>query len=960
MYPKFSLILILLFLSFAANAQIWDYSYTHYGKEDGLPSNTVYCMVEDKDGIMWIGTDAGLVRFDGSHFKTYTTADGLPSNDVFSLFCDSKNRVWVITMSPEISYVEHSILYNKSNCFFLTKVEFKYSEFVPIIEYNKSIYVISNNSKLEYYKIDSLNRVSYGLLSERGNYGHFYSGDTLYFSNGINTILFRGEECIRRYNKTSKNTINTNALIVSGEKLIYYNLTKSKLCVLKRSDLYSFNFIFTNDLIKKISKDKFIFIEGNGVSYITLENFKLKQTPLLKNLNVSNFINSSSGFWFSTLNKGIFRLRDDFLFNKSVTSINKRNYSAVKKIENYIITGDEDGFITLFNKQESVQFKLKDLTSNVFNKITSFDFFKRDLLISSDAGYYKFNIDLKIQTLVPLYIDKNKLARYSCKRVYGNKNNQAIILAFQGILREKSNKIVNNPKHFKRLYSYHSFQGKEIIGAEDGLYYLKNDSLIPYPLNIPFHVRVMEITSKDSFLIVATINKGIFVINNHHVVANIDKSVGLSSNCCFRIKHYKDNLVIATNNGINFYNYTKHSIGKVFESDGLASNVVNDIDIDADTLYAATENGLSSIIIPEINFNKNFTIFSKPTIINRDSIWTKDSVFHTRTNYAFNFMLHSLTFGTKGNVKFYYQVDNPNVENGFIETSDQFIRFKFPKPGLYPINIYAKDVNDNISKQLKFMVYVDPYFSQTKTYYVVLIFTALVISSILYYAIYRYMKFRDGMQGVQKELIQKLQLKSWQSQMNPHYLFNSLNALQYMFLSSDAEQAKDFMMNFSTMLRKTIDQSKQMFTTVEIEIQYIEGYLNLEREKRKQPFDYQIIVSNQSIYKLNIPTLLIQPVLENSIKHGINFRADGLIMIHFSIENDCLTVSIQDNGSGLQPKPHNTEHQSIGLKLIQDKIEIVENYIQDKIFYSLDNKIENGKVIGAITIFKFPLNLHNK
>src|SRR5882724_10352850 len=72
-----------------------EYSYIHYDAKDGLAGSTVYCMVQDKDGFMWFGTETGLSRFDGTHFRTYTTADGLPDNEILKLFVDSRNRVWI-------------------------------------------------------------------------------------------------------------------------------------------------------------------------------------------------------------------------------------------------------------------------------------------------------------------------------------------------------------------------------------------------------------------------------------------------------------------------------------------------------------------------------------------------------------------------------------------------------------------------------------------------------------------------------------------------------------------------------------------------------------------------------------------------------------------------------------------------------------------------------------------------
>ena len=71
-----------------------EYNYSHYDSRDGLGSATVYCMAQDKDGFLWFGTETGLSRFDGTHFRNFTQEDGLPDNEVIQIFADSKGRVW--------------------------------------------------------------------------------------------------------------------------------------------------------------------------------------------------------------------------------------------------------------------------------------------------------------------------------------------------------------------------------------------------------------------------------------------------------------------------------------------------------------------------------------------------------------------------------------------------------------------------------------------------------------------------------------------------------------------------------------------------------------------------------------------------------------------------------------------------------------------------------------------------
>ncbi|MBK7588970.1 MAG: hypothetical protein IPI22_11915 [Bacteroidetes bacterium] len=101
--------------SLVSVAQEWDYSYTQYTKNDGLPSNTIYCVTSDKNGILWLGTDAGVVRFDGYNVKVFNTDDGLPSNDVFEIVCDSKNRLWLTTFKSDITFIQNEKVNTKYN-----------------------------------------------------------------------------------------------------------------------------------------------------------------------------------------------------------------------------------------------------------------------------------------------------------------------------------------------------------------------------------------------------------------------------------------------------------------------------------------------------------------------------------------------------------------------------------------------------------------------------------------------------------------------------------------------------------------------------------------------------------------------------------------------------------------------------------------------------------------------------
>jgi len=95
---KTFLIVVLLIWVFSRPGFAQEYSYSHYDITDGLAGSTVYCITQDTDGFLWMGTETGVSRFDGTHFRNFTTSEGLPDIEVLQMFGDSRGRVWIRTV----------------------------------------------------------------------------------------------------------------------------------------------------------------------------------------------------------------------------------------------------------------------------------------------------------------------------------------------------------------------------------------------------------------------------------------------------------------------------------------------------------------------------------------------------------------------------------------------------------------------------------------------------------------------------------------------------------------------------------------------------------------------------------------------------------------------------------------------------------------------------------------------
>jgi len=210
--------------------------------------------------------------------------------------------------------------------------------------------------------------------------------------------------------------------------------------------------------------------------------------------------------------------------------------------------------------------------------------------------------------------------------------------------------------------------------------------------------------------------------------------------------------------------------------------------------------------------------------------------------------------------------------------------------------------------------------------------------------------------------IYELEQMALRSQMNPHFIFNSLNSIQQYVFAGDVVEANHFITNLSSLVRQTLYISGKKFITLDEEIKYLESYLTLERLKYENVFNFQIISSEITQDSILVPPLLLQPFIENSIRHGIlNLKKEcGKIFINFWVENKSLICFLEDNGIGRENamKLKNTKinnHRSKGMELVQKRIENLNSIYNVNIAVSIEDIIEKNKTGTRIKI-QLPLS----
>ncbi len=194
------------------------------------------------------------------------------------------------------------------------------------------------------------------------------------------------------------------------------------------------------------------------------------------------------------------------------------------------------------------------------------------------------------------------------------------------------------------------------------------------------------------------------------------------------------------------------------------------------------------------------------------------------------------------------------------------------------------------------------------------------------------------------------ELKSLKAQMNPHFMFNSLNSIQDLILQQNTDASYDYIVLFAELVRNTLDYSKKDFIDIEKELKFLEVYLQLEKLRFSNDFNYSIKYTNTD--GLSVPSLIVQPFIENALLHGLLPKIGAKKLEINFIFNDHLICTITDNGIGrVQSKQQKKadNHESFALKAIKQRLEILKEQYDKDVGYTVhdlyDNKIATGTKI---------------
>lgn len=971
------------------NCKGQQYSFLNYSVEDGLAQSQVFVLESDKDGYIWVGTAGGVSRFDGRKFENYSTENGLIDNTVKNIVYYN-NCTWIASQYGITAVIQKKVtswdLTSIAEGHGITSFTFDLNSNLWVAIRGKGVFkipVIKNELKLEEisnYSLDDENLIKtifcdhYGLIWVGGKniLGFFENGiwkkeTTLYLDYTI-TCFTENKENELIYSTQNNGLFEINSNQITQIKLsenfgvvnhIYTDRrdrlwisTNSGAYVLEDNTIKHFNLQngLINNRIKNITEDRegniWLGSDGGGIVRFTSNELVSysKEDGLSSDyiLSITDYDNNSSSVYFSTYGGGVNIFNDNKVqvFNiDNNLGDNTVWTSLYNKLDSSFWLGTANGLSVLKNNRITTYRNTDWLTSN---KILS-------LFAEDDKGIW-----IGTSKGVSFICDKNDNRVYKYQENFPAKNVRTIEKSLSntiwlgtssGVLEIKNdsiNKVNFNLELENQIIYTIKRVSKELIfiGTGNGLYSYNGIKLNKIELHESFSANNINfIGVEDSNYVWIGTNYGVFEINMPNYLEDKNNA----------IHHY------SSTNGLpsvetNLNSFYKDSKGFIWM--GTSKGVVKF------KRKHETHDFTSPIVkIEKVQLflkETNWSDYSKS--INEETKLPVGLSVGYKKNY-FTFFYNAISIKQNKEIKYSVLLDgldtewSPPVKQSSVTYTnlphgDYIFKVKATKNGTDWSNI------NSFSFEIKKPYYLTAWFF-------LIMFVILVL---FMYTIWRWQVGISKSKSLTQKLYYKSKLLALEQQtlnasMNRHFIFNSLNSIQYYINTKDRLSANKYLTNFAKLIRKNLDSSISGTNLVPLsdELERLELYLSLENMRFQNKFRYEIIIEdNIDQETIDVPPMFLQPYVENSIWHGIlPLEKDGLITINLSKQanNDFLFV-IEDNGLGIDKSLANktdTNHSSKGMSITSGRLDILKKTTNQEFIVTGPFQVEDseGEILGT-------------
>ena len=887
----FKCALFLLFFLYLAKSFAKDYPMVHFTIENGLPSNNIYTTYKDHNDFLWIATDKGILKYNGITFERFTTSDGLPDNDVFFFEEDYEGRLWMSCYNGEMCFYKDGIIHTAANTPYL-KLPFKhtYPARIEIEEDSTVSFLYLNTPSIISIKGSRFKLISYNdqLPREITNVLiHLHKtkdGKYLFLYSKMNYVADTIRGVINSYHH--KNNDEYRYSYQSGQRFLY-----------SHSGIYSMN----EDLLLKFVNKNILFssiysiVRYDSVWFICTDHgvFLNNDIQILKGSKITSVTRDVEGnYWLSSLNNGIFYLKRDFL---NTALYNDAYQSDIRYAR---VVGDD----LFYTEANGNLYRFKDgkplLLFDYLQQVHAFKLQKNEpenhfisglgKLIDDQYNYYSIETNCgfvikNINTSSRKIILHEQLRRDNCKEIlnegkyiYIRDGNFVDAYVKDDLERTAMPEKMSICKTYeKRVYTI-------ALGNDSQLWYSLVDSVYRIENGIPKAQPQFGNLAFKQMCITGNVLAGISQKNQIVICNHFEKKIAISTyvgNECVCDKMHRLNdssFLVSTDNQYRVLTIHPSVDKPKFEVQVIENNALPlqpEYVCNNDSICYFFKNGcitrvpLSSIVVrtsaPRIYFRYLKTRNNTYPITKGMTIGYDESKNINISFAPFSFSSRSLVCE--------YSISNDSVDYWRPLNSNEINLFD-PGYGHYIVKMKAKTLSGNFSAPYIFNFTISkPFWARGWFFILVGFCIVLFLLLIIRYNLKRVAK--------EKNYLEK-ELSTLRLQMNPHFLFNTLNSI-YSLSKINSAKTPDMVHKLSEMLRYVTYKSAKPLTTISEEIEIIDSYIALQavRYEKRVEIIKQIDIDEPGTA---IVPLLLLPLIENAYKHGIGMLGDNSF-IHISI-----------------------------------------------------------------------------
>ena len=953
--------------------------YRHSATDSAsLPCNDIRDMVLDDENMLWIGTANGLCRFNTitgkavSYYHNAKIVNTLAGNYDPSPFIDSRKRLWLATHAGVqlFNYKQHTFTtYNmpptpNPN----PGWEAHFNEFRIIREDVKGrlwatsffgLFLIDEQQQklIPYYQETFVANNSFFPLRD-GNIllGQWGDGVKKFIpaTNRYEKVQIRSAtyNIVNGFEQWNDNNGHEWLCVILDEGLLLRAMNSGRFRFYKHDALNPFSLnAFTVEIVFKDPENRLWLGTDNGVSIIDPKLQYFNNHYLYQQVNVNNpkvfglprsLLETDTGYLLSCwFNKGLNYYDKNWKLLAHKDRI-PENSSSFNSGSIYTIFRNTDGKIWFATDSGLVKMEnggYKVFVSPWAVSVLRGDFETRDILLRKDGLFWVrakqnglFLFDPLKGKFITQYKPNEKGLRGDVFSFCFDKKDNLWAGTDSGLFLFNEQKAIFENIQYKTASGYSNFEP------------------------------VYDILHDDNNFIWAATSKGLGRINANTLTAElINEARGLPDNALYRIQEDTNRVlwlkslrgIIRYDKGTGFQFFTSNNgLPDLYNSYGLfafnrAGNIVSG------------HNGVLTEFNPyTIELNKK-----KPGIVLCDVYCDNKSsgFFSSNGRYSIivqpgqktlqvHFAIPSYT--SSGSNKFFYKM--PGIISEWIEVPNGNINFSSLPIGKHILYLKGSNNDGIFSDEQKVFVNVMPYWYQTNLFKIV---TVLCIAALVF-AFVRWQIRSIRKEASFKQKIAETEMQALRAQMNPHFIFNSLNSIENFIMQNEKRLASDYLNKFARLIRMILDSSRNELVPLLKDMEALQLYIDLEQLRFNNKFSYQSFIDPVLLNgDYRVPSLLIQPYVENAIVHGLaNSEENDLnLSITVTLENDAIKYMIQDNGVGrkkaneynLQNKPY---HKSVGLQITEDRVNMFNHQAMGNNFIRFTDLYDENKEPGGTKV----------